>query len=634
MNLALILGKKGSAVKPKLLSIKDNLNIECFNDIPSYLDLAYKQNIIYDRILLLSSVVDIRAIEDLYSYWSDGFNDTSIVLLCRKDVDDAIAKDFVEVFKTTVTSPMMLSDTTVSSVAEAALLPISDIKEKYGYKGVSYVSETDSGISLNNTVGEPVAQEADEQPVEEKVETKEERHKKRREAREKQAKEPKPKKNTGGLLGRIGLGKKVKEESSPEVQIEQPITPIEDTMEQQRRQDLQSFEEFPQNTESTPLIPTEPQFSSSFDEPAVMKNYNPPSDNSIPLEQENTVADFSDGFEESFEDSIKADTQSDGTYADVSDFVDSTDTNSSVVEPFVSPIPLSKPVKNDFQADAEVDEDLSSINISDAESAYRQTTEQPKVITKEVVREVIRNVGTGDSGKVSSILKGTSNAVVIVTGDRGTGVTMTAMNLMHYFSKSVRTLYFDCDVENHGLLNYIDYDDFRSYEPTKLSGVKLCKGLDLFKSCVCYIDNNIDVLTSDFSCDVTNEELKACASVVSELDTEYGVIVVDCPIDKLNLMEDLLHDAYIVVNVEGTKRGFMNLLCRLESLKLPLRYKKTICNKGTLFLTKVLNGTDMNKLRKSITNIYEPEGVNWMGMSGICYNGNLADNIIGLVFNK
>ena len=58
MKVALILGlAQGKSIIPRLKSIKDNLDIDNFDTIPKFIDMAIKCKSIYDRIIVMSSSV-------------------------------------------------------------------------------------------------------------------------------------------------------------------------------------------------------------------------------------------------------------------------------------------------------------------------------------------------------------------------------------------------------------------------------------------------------------------------------------------------------------------------------------------------------------------------------------------------
>ena len=84
MKLALVFGlQQGNALKPRLQGIKDNLNIDCFDSVPLFIDTALKRNSIYDRILVLSTKMNEKTINDLYTYWGKTSRDTEVVMLCK-----------------------------------------------------------------------------------------------------------------------------------------------------------------------------------------------------------------------------------------------------------------------------------------------------------------------------------------------------------------------------------------------------------------------------------------------------------------------------------------------------------------------------------------------------------------------
>ena len=289
-----------------------------------------------------------------------------------------------------------------------------------------------------------------------------------------------------------------------------------------------------------------------------------------------------------------------------------------------------EPVSQDTNEVEEVDVSMSEVDLASAEQAYREANKAKNTVVKEVVKEVVvekvvekevvKEVHKGHS-VLSSVLSGRQHKVIIVTGDRCTGITSTALTLAELFAKSVEVLYFDCDVDNHGLMSYIDYDAFKDYEDSHMQGVKLCKSSRNFNSCVCSLAHNIDFLTTDYSCDVTDEEIEVAQGVVAENSSKYGVVIVDCPVDKLSSIPDLIMLGVTIICVEGSKRGLMNMLCRLESSTLSVRYKRSMASKGIMLLTKCSKQVDVPKLIKYIQNIFVPDGVDWFSMRIRAHNG-------------
>lgn len=282
---------------------------------------------------------------------------------------------------------------------------------------------------------------------------------------------------------------------------------------------------------------------------------------------------------------------------------------------------------NNFEAGMQeqqddVDTDFSDMSVGDLEASYREKLEQPKVqiVEKEVIKEVVKEVQVGGKGANSvygSILKGKTKKIILVTGDRGSGVTSLAYEIAEWFAKYVPVLYFDCDVELHGLLSYIDYHDFCQYDQQQLQGVKLCRSAKAFPNCITRYSSNLDLLTTNYGAEVSDEELELAQSVVAEVANNYGVVVVDAPIDKLPHLTDLILCGNACLLAEANKRGMMNIMCKLEDSPLPTRYKRNLAGTGTMVYTKVNPKINMKKLIDYVKDIVDFEEVNWIGMSTI-----------------
>ena len=280
------------------------------------------------------------------------------------------------------------------------------------------------------------------------------------------------------------------------------------------------------------------------------------------------------------------------------------------------------------------DIDFSDINIANDDEQYRQSNESNNV--RVITRTVVQNAGnifSGNTNAINNIYSGRSHKILVVTGDRGSGVTATSICIAKYVANKIPILYFDVDVDNHGLLSYIDYDIFRTYEKTHMEGIKRCRTRNAFFNCVVQYESNFDILTTDYTCDTTDDEIISAQSIVSEYSSEYGLVVVDCPVQKLHLISDLVLTGTSVICVEATKRGFMNFLCQFENCELNTRYKKNMVSTGTMFLTKYNKGTDIKSLIKFVKNLYQPDEVDWMSMPTSPFFGRLDDKFISSIID-
>ena len=694
MRLALVFGEKqGEVIKKRLEGIKDNLNIDVFDSIPKYIDLTYKKNIVYDRVLVISGMFKNKGMmSDLYHFWGNTSKDTQMVVLCRKGKDDDLASAFMNMFQSPVVAVMLLENTTVQLISEAVLLQPKVINDRYGIKDFMNVETGDDEVVvptglLEQEGVEPQVEQTPEpvQPVKTAQPVKVQQQKK------------------GGFLSGLFGGKKHKggaqPQTAPEPQSEQQFSETENFSENYDNNYSDEYDntynqEVPNSYDNNPSVanyPTEePQEYEQVDN-FQSDNFSDNSENGQVFEQQSPTIDQSQtgmDFGTTSEDDFDFGTQTDMNFSEAqpsdTGFTESAPQSQSAPQSAPTPTPVAEDTdfgsqstfvdedfgteefdaysgSNDFENDAvEVDEDFGSdtvdysanthqvrqtpnrnvttvdddfagMNVASAEEAYRQQNEQPKIVTKTVVKEVVRDTGRGSINALKAVYSGRTHKIIIVTGDRGTGITSTALNIAKQMSAKIPILYFDCDTDKHGLLSYINYDNFRDYENTHMQGVKLATNGRAFKNCVCRFDDNFDLLTTDYSCDVEDSEIEVAGSTVAEVSGDYGVVVVDCPLAKLHLISDLIMIGNTVLCVEGSKRGFMNMLCGLEDSPLPMRYKRAIVSKGTMFITKCNSKTDMGKLRKYIGDIFMATGADWMSMESREFNGKLNDNILNQI---
>lgn len=684
MKLALVLGASSEKVKPRLQSVRDNLSIDCYKSVPMFIDTCLKRDFIYDRVLVLSTLINDSTLEDLHSYWERYCKSTSIVAICKKGTDESLAKTILETFVSTSVTVMLVQSTTVQVMAEGVLLSIQELANRYGM--ADYLSiETDDGFEFSNPNGNKVIEpenkvtEPESHPVKQDVKTP----------------SPKAKKSLlGALFGR--------KKSTPKVEVK-PTVNSTDVPEEGSTPTVNESEE-------GGTLPTDESVSSEEEGTTIVDNdfsdntdeVEEPIDSELDTELDSDFSDSTDEVEEpsdteldsDFSDSTDeveepSDTELDDDFSDIKDItttVEDTQESDEVEEPIDTTVDTElddttdedsgfeyeeieekedintqtrvvdeqNVVKNDFEPDiidmdfgdtaisvdanttkpefnyqrTEVGDDLFDNELVETEEAYRTQEEKPVVIEKEVVKEIVRNVGGTVNTVLSGVLSGKLHKTVVVTGDRGSGVTLAAYTLAKKFAEKVPVLYVDCDTERHGLLSYIDYDTFRSYEEQQRDSINRCRSPRAFENCVCRFDVNIDLLTSDYCYDTPDSAIELMQAVVTEYQMDYGVVIVDCPISKLHLISDLIVTGNVAICVEGTKRGIMNMLCSLELCDLPLRYKRSIVSKGLMLFTKMQSKVKPENVIAYGDSIFEPDDCNWLKMSYKVFNGTLTKDIL------
>ena len=285
----------------------------------------------------------------------------------------------------------------------------------------------------------------------------------------------------------------------------------------------------------------------------------------------------------------------------------------------VQPTPQAE-VSEDDLASLDDEDFFADIDVGELDSAYKEAEQASNVRVErvEVVKEVIKEMPTGGKSKkvLSSLFSGKGNRVFIVTGDRGAGATTLAYEMAQEIAKHVAVLYYDGDTVNHGLLNYLDYTRFCEYDSSAQQGARLAKSVNAFKNCAMRYDNNIDILSSNFGVEVSDEEYESVQSVVADISNDYNVVIADIPFSKLPLCSELISVSTTIIVAERSKRGMMNLACQFDRCKLPIRAKRRISSMGTIVLTKGDSKVDAKKLKRYVSDIveFDEEDSNWLNM--------------------
>ncbi len=277
----------------------------------------------------------------------------------------------------------------------------------------------------------------------------------------------------------------------------------------------------------------------------------------------------------------------------------------------------------------EVSANMGDISIADMESSYRQIQDKPKVIKETVVKEIIKTVGNKNGFEG---LKEAKGKIILVTGDRCIGKTHFICGAAKCLSKFNKVLCVDFDTVRHGMLHYIDYGDFNNYDVPVHKGVKLARNTTAFDNCVYSVGRKLDYLLSDFDTDIEATELEATVNTLLDVSTRYGVVFVDCPIENLESIKELIPMSDIYVFVEGTQRGYFNLLCELENLSLTERLKHIFATKGKQVIVGVnQKGKGCKALVESIRNLYQANDVDWMAMPYVELQGKTIEEMMQTV---
>lgn len=632
MNLALVLGQQGEKVKPKLSNIKDNLRIDCYMNIPNFIDSSLKRDLRYDRVIVLSKLANDVGMKDLAKYWKKHCKETEIIFLCKARVDEELAKKVLKEFVSTKVAAMLVETTTLATFSECVLLDTEKITQKYGIE--KYLSvEVDDGGGLEFKA-----------PEEKKPETAVESGTPVQPGGS-QVTPPIPpvqpeKTKKKGLFGKLFGGKK---KNQQQVQQQEQQTQPESTDEEAVEDVVESIPAGESPLKNDYTIKPDLDVEEAEEEEPTFEPEIPETPPSIEEDEE-----FDDIENEQSSEEVSEDYSNTGE--DEEDFEDAESEKQKVTQPTASTTHPNKRREevNDFDLDAvevdfgDVTFDASSVApamsgsmvgvadevedeeevLSGSENQYRDAYNTQRVPQKS------GKAAFGGNSALANIYNGKSHKVIIVTGDRGSGVTITAYSIAKEFAKKVPVLYFDCDIDRHGLLSYIDYEFFRTFDNSMIEGIKRCRDSSIFMNCIVNYDVNFDLLTSDYSCDADDESVRMAHNIVAENVMNYGVVVVDCPVSKLHLIQDLIFIGNTIVCMESSKRGVMNMLCGLEDSPLELRYKRCICSKGIILATKINKRIKSDRVLRYADSIFASNGVDWLHMEHKDFTGNLTTELL------
>jgi len=190
-----------------------------------------------------------------------------------------------------------------------------------------------------------------------------------------------------------------------------------------------------------------------------------------------------------------------------------------------------------------------------------ETYEKSNIKVVEKVVEVEKHIKVGTSKR--------SN-VIIITGDRRVGKTSLSLNLCKELakSKSKNILYVDMDIKRKGSLLYLGFEAILDEDERVQNGlylVKSEKALDY----VTYVvkKSNFSALVSMFGLGGNNEDLYQMSTVLS-VQKKYDLVVIDCPLENLPYIKDIIpiSDIYILTlgDIQTLYNTFIDMMMSLS----------------------------------------------------------------------
>lgn len=190
--------------------------------------------------------------------------------------------------------------------------------------------------------------------------------------------------------------------------------------------------------------------------------------------------------------------------------------------------------------------------------------EVEKVVEKVVEKPVDRIVYVNNGGGSNTFRNKANVRVLIVTGDRRVGCTKFALNLANCFAKSERTLYVDFDRYRHGSLGYMNLDEILDEPEPVQNGINYCKeNIPLNRLVHYYRKGGFDTLISMYGEETTDEQMLKVQEILS-IQREYSTVVIDCPIENIYLLTDIISAGNVLICSEDDNVGLFNLITMLS----------------------------------------------------------------------
>ena len=697
MRVALVMAKAQQDVLEKVFKgIGDNVNCDRYSSVSETITAAINRNLTYDRIFIMANLVpDENSWSVLFDYWSSQAMSTVIVIIGKIGRDDSSAYLFTDMFNSETLLYLLMGQMTSANIGKLVTETAQNLRKEYGVQASSTVAEA-QGVEVPVATEESVSEQVEEPKQEEQnveqiiaqapdVQEQPQANKKKgglfSRLFGKKETPPQPVQNiqepvveepqndiaqTEEISGSdvfdspqdSSANDLFGDPSQSEGTENSQINPF-DTEVNGSDTNMNGFEEIPSNSEGEDLFgfDSDSTGSGAFDTGS--------SSEADPFAA--TSTETTPDFDSDLFGAENSEPENNGSTEDVWSEIQNEEKEPETAEeldlfPTVSQPAVKEPIKNTVSMPAieEVEEapaldidlsvssvtnkeqddvaqveglDLSGGSVADAESNYQKKYEAPKEIIKEV--EKIVEVSSSDSKSIlKSLAKGKKHATLIITGDRGSGITSTARLIGEKTSATgIDTLIVDLDTELHGFLSYINYDDYADCPDTIRNGLLSVRKADYIGNTIYELNKNLGVITTDYPLEVKDEDIERVQDIIEEVADSFGVIIIDCPLDKLPLITDLIGTGTVFFCVENTKRGFMNLLCRLESLDMPLKYKKRIASTGKLLLTKLVKGMAPEKVIKAVNNIYEADDVDWLRMNFMPFDGKLDNQSLSKILS-
>lgn len=193
-----------------------------------------------------------------------------------------------------------------------------------------------------------------------------------------------------------------------------------------------------------------------------------------------------------------------------------------------------------------------------------------KIIEKPVEKIVEKPVYVYSGGQrgyhsFKDIMSKQETVFIVVTGDRRSGKTTTALTLANAFGNGLDVLYVDFDVATKGSLLRLGIQNIIEEPEHIQNGVNMLHTPKILSEVVYRGTNKFASLISNYGVEVSDEQITEASNALA-VQQMFNLVIIDCPFDKLKLLDDILPIAEFYICVEGSAQSIINTMDFLSNI--------------------------------------------------------------------
>lgn len=270
----------------------------------------------------------------------------------------------------------------------------------------------------------------------------------------------------------------------------------------------------------------------------------------------------------------------------------------------------------------------------EVEKIVEKIVEKPveKIVEKEVEKTVYVSGGSSQAHSFKQIMSKTEPVYLLVTGDRRSGVTTTALSLANIFASQMNTLYVDLDTVTHGSIVRLGIMDIIEEDDSIQDGLKNLRSPNGLKHLVYWGNNKFASLITNYDTEISEEEITRATNAVA-VQHDFNLVVIDCPFSKLGLLDDILPVCDTIICIDGSAQSIINtmsLLSDLTHIGIPKKVQNMMYRSSRLLVTeRGIKPKEFKENMKFVNDIFKltEEPIPWINTPVMGFMDNIVQAV-------